>query len=197
MIGKLIGIIDDIYDDSVIVNVTGVGYSVFVSSRISQTLILGNTISLYVETHVREDHIYLFGFLSIAEKGAFLALTSVNGVGPKAALAILSILTPEQLQITLHMQDKAAFTQVSGIGPKLAERIVTELKNKTICNISRYTSSTMHNTNANLNDAISALINLGVSHNEALQYANVVIAKNANSSADQIIKQVLQLRARV
>ena len=130
MIAKLKGIIDSTGDDWAIVDVNGVGYLVSCSVRTLGRLEIGLAAGLLVETWVREDAIQLYGFLDAPERDWFRLLTTVQGVGAKVALAILSVSTPEQLLQTLAAQDKAMLTRASGVGPKLAVRILTELKDK-------------------------------------------------------------------
>ena len=131
MIGKLKGIIDSYGEDHIIVDVNGVGYVVHCSARTLQALPpTGDPVSLAIETHVREDQIRLFGFLSDNEREWFRLLQTVQGVGTKVALSILSTLRPADLASAIAMRDKAMVARSPGVGPKVAERIVTELKDK-------------------------------------------------------------------
>lgn len=131
MIAKLRGRLDEKNDDAVIVDVGGVGYLVFCSARTLQDLPgTGEAVEMYVETHVREDHINLYGFLSPADRQWFRLLLTVQGVGTKVALALLSALSPSALLQAIAAQDKASVARTPGIGPRLAQRIVTELKDK-------------------------------------------------------------------
>lgn len=132
MIGKLRGIVDESTEDSVILDVNGVGYVVFCSSRTLSALQPGATASLVIETHVREDHIHLYGFADALEREWFRLLTSVQGVGAKMAQAIQGGFDADALSRTIGAQDKTGLTRVKGIGPKVAERIVTELKSKVV-----------------------------------------------------------------
>lgn len=132
MIGKLRGIVDESTEDSVIIDVNGVGYVVFCSSRTLSALQPGAAASLVIETHVREDHIHLFGFVDTLEREWFRLLTSVQGVGAKMAQAIQGTFDADGLSRTIGAQDKTGLTRVKGIGPKVAERIVTELKSKVV-----------------------------------------------------------------
>jgi Holliday junction DNA helicase RuvA len=131
MIGKLTGIIDSYGEDFVIVDVNGVGYVVHCSARTLQALpAQGEPIALSIETHVREDLIRLFGFTSQIEREWFRLLQTVQGVGTKVALSILSTLRPADLASAIALRDKAMVARSPGVGPKVAERIVTELKDK-------------------------------------------------------------------
>lgn len=131
MIAKLRGIVDFIGEDSLILDVNGVGYLVFASRRtLSMLPARGGDAGLMIETHVREDHIHLYGFADNAEKQWFSLLTTVQGVGAKVALALLSVLTPTDLLRAIAAQDTTALCRAPGIGPKVATRIVGELKDK-------------------------------------------------------------------
>ncbi|WP_207476718.1 Holliday junction branch migration protein RuvA [Arenibaculum pallidiluteum] len=131
MIGKLTGTVDSIGTDHLIVDCGGVGYVVFCSVRTLRRLEgTGSRVSLRVETQVREDAITLYGFADQAERDWFKVLTTVQGVGSKVALAILSVLEPDRLAQSIAAQDRTALAQADGVGPKLAARIVNELKDK-------------------------------------------------------------------
>jgi Holliday junction DNA helicase RuvA len=131
MIGKLKGIIDSYGEDFIVVDVNGVGYVVHCSTRTLQALpAAGQPVTLAIETHVREDQIRLFGFLADVEREWFRLLQTVQGVGTRVALSVLSTLTPRDLASAIALRDKAAVARTPGVGPKVAERIVTELKDK-------------------------------------------------------------------
>lgn len=131
MIAKLRGIVDFIGEDSLILDVNGVGYLVFASRRTLSLLpAKGGEAGLLIETHVREDHIHLYGFGDEGEKQWFALLTTVQGVGAKVALALLSVLSPTDLLRALAAQDTTALCRAPGVGKKVAARIVGELKDK-------------------------------------------------------------------
>jgi len=131
MIGKLKGLIDSYGEDFVIVDVQGVGYVVQCSSRTLQRLpAVGEAAALSIETHVREDAIRLYGFMSDNERDWFRLMQMVQGVGAKVALAILSTFEPGALATAIASNDKAAVARSPGVGPKLAQRICAELKDK-------------------------------------------------------------------
>ena len=169
MIGKLKGVIDSYGEDSVILDVNGVGYLVHCSARTLQELPrAGEPAALAIETHVREDQIRLFGFLTDVEREWFRLLQTVQGVGTKVALAVLGTLKPADLASAIAMRDKAMVARTPGVGPKVAERIVTELKDKAPA----YTdvdpalvrlSGALEEKRAPqpVTDAVSALVNLG------------------------------------
>ena len=131
MISMLKGHVDQIAEDYVILDVNGVGYQAFCSRRsLSQLPAVGEVTRLEIETHVREDHIHLYGFIDSLERDWFRLLTTVQGVGARVCLAILSVLSPDQLVHAIAAQDKVAVSRANGVGPKLAGRIVLELKDK-------------------------------------------------------------------
>ncbi|EKV31354.1 Holliday junction DNA helicase RuvA [Caenispirillum salinarum AK4] len=130
MIAKLKGIVDSVGDDGAVIDVNGVGYLVFCSGRTLQRLEVGAAAALEIETHVREDHIHLYGFSDKLEREWFRLLTTVQGVGARVGLAILSVVPPETVGQAIAAQDKAPLTCAAGVGPKLAGRIVSELKDK-------------------------------------------------------------------
>lgn len=131
MIAALRGLVDQAGEDSCIIDVGGVGYLVFCSSRTLSALPrAGEAVSLRIETHVREDHIHLYGFAAESERTWFRLLTTVQGVGARLALAILSTLSPTDIARAIAAGDRAVMGRANGVGPKLAARIVTELKDK-------------------------------------------------------------------
>lgn len=131
MIARLRGLLADSGSDWAIVDVGGVGYLVSASARTLGALgSRGSEVTIHVETVVREDAIQLFGFGTAAERDWFRLLQSVQGVGGRVALAILSVLPPAELQTAIARSDKAAVARANGVGPKLALRIVNELKDK-------------------------------------------------------------------
>ncbi len=174
MIGKLTGRIDSSGDDWTLIDVGGVGYNLFASRRTLSLLPgAGEAASLLVETHVREDHIHLFGFIDQAERDWFRLLGTVQGVGAKMALAILSALPPEDLAQAIAAQDKAQLTRANGVGPKLAGRIVAELKDKAAGRAfgpvagSQAVNGIGAVSGSDGEDAVSALVNLGYGRSEA------------------------------
>ncbi|CAH1650137.1 Holliday junction ATP-dependent DNA helicase RuvA [Hyphomicrobiales bacterium] len=175
MIGKLKGLVDSYGEDFVIIDVGGVGYVVHCSSRTLQNLPkAGEAATLAIETHVREDMIRLYGFRSDAEREWFRLLQSVQGVGAKVALAILSVLDPGALATAIAMADKTAVARAPGVGPKLAARIVAELKDKApafgavdpvVASLAG--ASEDRRAPQPAADAISALVNLGYGQPQA------------------------------
>jgi Holliday junction DNA helicase RuvA len=175
MIGKLKGMIDSYGEDYVILDVGGVGYLVHCSARTLQELpAAGQPAALSVETHVREDQIRLFGFLTDVEREWFRLLQTVQGVGAKVALAVLSTLKPADLASAIALRDKAMVARTPGVGPKVAERIVTELKDKAPAYADLdpaviRLSGSLDDKRAPrpVADAVSALVNLGYGQPQA------------------------------
>ena len=177
MIGKLTGVFDSAGEDWAVVDVAGVGYLVFCSGRTLGRLGRpGEPASLLIETHVREDHIHLYGFADQAERDWFRLLSTVQGVGAKMALAVLSALAPVDLIQAIAAQDKTALTRANGVGPKIAGRIVAELKDKAgglvlgpaAALAGDRGAAAAGGLGAAAEDAHSALVNLGYGRSEAL-----------------------------
>ena len=191
MIGKLKGLIESYGQDSVIIDVNGVGYEVHCSARTLQELPgAGQPAVLAIETHVREDQIRLFGFLTEIEREWFRLLQTVQGVGAKVALSVLGTLKPSDLASAIAMRDKAMVARAPGVGPKVAERIVTELKDKAPA----YTnvdpalvrlSGALDDKRAPapVTDAVSALVNLGYGQAQAAA-AIAAAARSAGEGAE-------------
>lgn len=196
MIAKLTGLMDTIGDGFLILDVNGVGYRVFCSNQtLSKCSAKGMNMSLFIETQVREDHIHLFGFADAAEKEWFTILTNVQGVGAKVGLAILSALTPNDLSLALATGDSKSLTRASGVGPKLAVRIVTELKGKAGTVGSASGEMPMVTTGAGsgvMNEAISALVNLGYGRSEAGLVVGTVLKSNPQANVSDVIRLSLK-----
>lgn len=172
MIGKLKGTLEHIFDDHILVDVHGVGYVVFVSNRLRASLpAVGEGLSLFIETYVREDAFRLFGFATRVEQEWFCMLQNVPGVGAKVALAILGTLSPDELAQAIALNDVAMISRAPGVGKKVSERIVRELKSKTLPfheNAVRSVSLPhLEETNQPTNEALSALIKLGFERDQA------------------------------
>lgn len=180
MIAKLRGRLDSFGTDSVVVDVGGVGYLVFCGTRTIAALPgVGEAVELAIETHVREDHIHLYGFANAREREMFNTLMTVQGVGAKVALAILSALSSDQIMQAIGAADQSAFKRASGVGGKLAQRIVTELKDKVAA--FAVAGAMLPKTAAPVKgagktsaveDAVSALVNLGYARMDAFGAAS-------------------------
>jgi len=198
MIASLSGVVEQIAEDSVVVDVNGVGYLVFGASRtLARLPARGEPVRLLIETHVREDHIHLYGFADEAERGWFRLLTTVQGVGAKTALAILSALTSDALTSAVLAQDKVALTEADGVGRKLAQRIVMELRDKlgavalTPSTLAREAAAAEGGTVAG--DAVSALVNLGYPRTDAFAAVSAAArALGAEARLDALVKASLK-----
>jgi Holliday junction DNA helicase RuvA len=201
MIGKLKGIVDSFGTDFIILDVNGVGYQVHCSARtLGHLPHVGDPATLSIETYVREDQIKLFGFASDAEREWFRLLQTVQGVGAKVALSVLSTLTVSELGTAIAMRDKASVSRSPGVGAKVAERIVTELKDK-VPAFADIDPGAVHlagalddkRTPRPVTDAVSALVNLGYGQPQAAA-AIAAAARSAGEDADvaTLIRQGLK-----
>jgi Holliday junction DNA helicase RuvA len=191
MIAQLRGTVVHTDTQLIIIDVQGVGYAVHVSGRTQgQLSALSGEVSILTEMQVREDSMTLFGFVDAAERDAFRLLITVQGVGAKAAMAILSVLDPNALTDAIVAGDKAMVARADGVGPKIAQRVVNELSEK----IGKIPSLGGGTTGADFagaapgsadaviqQDAVSALVNLGYGRSEA--HAAVVRAQRAGADA--------------
>lgn len=177
MIYHLKGRVETVTSDMAVLDVGGIGYGAFVSTRTLADLRVGESAALHIITHVREDHIHLYGFLTVSEREWFEILTGVQGVGPRVALAILGAMGPTELANALMLEDKRAFQAVSGVGPKMAARLVTELKDKApksntpLSSAPAKAAPALTGDAAIMRDLISALTNLGYDETLARQAA--------------------------
>ncbi|WP_221793544.1 Holliday junction branch migration protein RuvA [Aquisediminimonas sediminicola] len=201
MIARLKGVLAETGTDHGVIDVQGVGYLVLLSGRtLSAIGEIGNDVLLLTDMQVREDAITLFGFGSAAERDWFRLLTSVQGVGGKVALNILTALAPDELVRAIGAQDKAMVARANGVGPKLAERIVRELKDK-VGSLALLGPGALGSTpvpkGSHAADAVSALANLGFKPNEA---ANAVQAAQDelgdSASLDALVRLALKKASR-
>jgi Holliday junction DNA helicase RuvA len=204
MIGRLRGIVEQVDEDSCVVDVNGVGYVVHASARTLRELSPGVEARLLVETVVREDAILLYGFIAAAERDWFRILTTVQGVGAKVALSLLSTLAPDALASAIVAQDKASLNRAAGVGPKLAARLTTELKDKATqwgaipgARASQAKADAPSATPSPNEDAISALVNLGYKRMEAFgAIARVAQRLGTDAKIDALIREGLRELAR-
>ncbi len=205
MIGKLRGVIDSYGDDTVVIDVHGVGYLVHCSARTLQSLpSAGEAATISIETWVREDQIRLYGFANDLEREWFRILTGVQGVGARVALAILGTLKVADLANAIALGDKAAIARTPGVGPKLAQRLVLELKDKAPAfasvdpavvklqdDLSERRASTP------VSEAVSALVNLGYGEIQAsAAIAAAVRAAGDKAKTEELIRHGLKELAR-
>ncbi len=198
MIGKLKGVIDSYGEDFIVLDVHGVGYLVHCSSRTLQALPApGEAVTLAIETYVREDQIRLFGFMSDVEREWFRLLQTVQGVGAKVALSVLSTFKPGELASAIAIGDKASIRRVPGVGPKVAERMVIELKDKAPAYSALdpaviQLSGAVNEKRAPqpILDAVSALVNLGYGQPQA---AAAIAAANRAAGEGAETAQLIRL----
>jgi len=197
MIARLTGILAERSADSAVIDVGGVGYLVHASGRTLDALgATGGQVMLLTELQVREDAWTLFGFGSAAERDAFRALTSIQGVGGRLALAILSVLPPDELARAAANADKALISRANGVGPKLAARIANELQGKLgVTGLGTGSAPTPRAGAAS--DALSALANLGFKPAEASAAVNAAQDElGADASLDALVRLALKKAAK-
>jgi Holliday junction DNA helicase RuvA len=202
MIGKLTGTVDSMTDDAVILDVHGVGYLVQCPASTLSRLSVGAPASLMIEMKVSEDAIKLYGFGSAEEREWFRLLQTVQNVGGKVALSVLSTLSPRELQRALALGDKAMIGRAPGIGPKLALRIATELKDKAPSMMlhgeeDMAAVAVAHAPRGPESDAVSALVHLGYSDARAAEaVARAAQALGEHTEAGALIREALKGMAR-
>lgn len=199
MIARLKGLLDSTSADACIIDVNGVGYLVSASVKTLGALGgVGAAVALHIETQVREDAIQLFGFLTEAERDSFRLLTTVQGVGGRVALAILSVLGPDELAHAIAAADTASIARANGVGPKLAARIANELKGK-FGSIALGTAAPLP-VGANkgaVADALSALAGLGFRPMDASRaVADAQAELGDGASVSELIRMALKKSAR-
>jgi Holliday junction DNA helicase RuvA len=201
MIAKLSGLLDSVGTDHCIVDCGGVGYLVFCSARTLRRIgDIGTAVSLRIETQVREDAITLFGFIDLSERDWFRRLTTVQGVGSRVALALLSVLEPDKLGQAIAAQDRTALVQADGVGPKLANRLISELKDKVADlymgggPVAAGPAGVVPTGTAGVtNDAVSALVNLGYRRAEAFTAVAAAVQKvGPDAKVEQLIMMGLK-----
>jgi Holliday junction DNA helicase RuvA len=198
MIAKLRGLLDGFGSDHAIVDVGGVGYLVYASSRTLSALgAIGEEIVLHTEMLVAQDSIRLMGFASAAERDWFRLLTSVQGVGGRVALAILSALSGDEVHRAVASGDHAMIARAQGVGPKLGRRIVNELKDKTGSIALGPGGGPVTPADSQSQDAVSALVNLGFRPSEAAAaVAKAEAELGADASLDLLVRTALKKAAR-
>ena len=168
MISHIKGILEEKFDNSVIVDVAGVGYEITISAPDFEAVNLGDNVKFYTYQKVSENDVALFGFLSLAAKKLFELLISVNGVGPKAAISILSLASPEEVRNAIANADSAFVSKAAGVGKKSAERVIVDLRDKV--GIPSHYGATVANVpgvKPENDEALDALIALGFPLKEA------------------------------
>lgn len=178
-------------DNYIVVDANGVGYMIYTSLNSMQNAgEVGKEITIYTYLHVREDVMNLFGFTTIEEKNMFMHLISVSGVGPKAALSILSVTTPAKFAVAVITNDVKTITKASGVGPKMAQRVILDLKDKMKTDELEIDleDESEDILSDNRSEAISALVVLGYSSNDAQKAVKGI---DGTLSVEEIIKKAL------
>lgn len=201
MISFLVGTIEEKYENTLVLDVGGVGYELQISNSSLVALPDANeTTKVYTYLHVKEDGIALYGFATVEEKAIFMKLITVSGVGPKIAISILSGMKLSDLIVAITREDVSLLSKIKGLGKKTAERVCLELKDKISAvgygtDLFNYKENldNFYDENA-LNDAVETLINLGVNKNEAYKLARANAGDGA--TAEEIILKVLRYLGR-
>lgn len=193
MFDYLNGIIVESGEDYIVVDIGGIGYRVYTSSNTISNIKENNKEKIFTYLHVKEDDLVLYGFLSKNELDIFKLLISVTGVGPKAALSLLSCNKPNDLIIAIQTKNTKALTQAPGIGKKIAERIMLELRDK--ISISTDQINDIDEVNNNMPEVINALMSLGYSYSEAASAFTKI--KDKEKSLDNLIKEALKQLSRI
>jgi Holliday junction DNA helicase RuvA len=200
MIGSLNGVVAAIGEEAALVEVAGVGYLVQAGARTLARLAVGAPARLWVETHVREDAIRLYGFLAEEERAWFAHLQTIPGVGAKVALSIIDALPPEALVDAIATQDKAAFARANGVGAKLAARLAQELAAKhgpkgfaALSGAAAARLGAAPAANGARAEAVSALVNLGIDQSSAARaVASAARQFEADAPAPELIRAALK-----
>ena len=194
MIASLTGRLTRKAVDSIIIDVSGVGYQVFVPlSTFYRLPEEGAATSLHIHTHLREDLLALYGFSEQAEKDLFLILLGVSGIGPKLALTILSSLSAEEIAVAIQSSDDQKLNAIPGIGKKTAARLVLELKDKVKHLVTgSLPAGRPQQADVDGDDAVSALVNLGYKRNLAEDAVQMVLRNHPGLSVENLIREGLQ-----
>ena len=185
MIGKLQGIVDYAGDDFIILMAGPVGYKVFTSEYLTQK----TTVSLWIETVVREDSIRLFGFSSLQSQNLFVQLTGVSGVGARIAMAIMRTIQPDTLMSAIATGDAKTIATAPGVGKKVAEKIIVELKNKIAGPAFSFASNAASGT---LPDLLAALESLGYRRLDIVDMAQKLVAANPGTDVSKLVPMALK-----
>ena len=192
MIATLTGRLKRKAVDYLIVDVSGVGYQVSVPlSTYCRMPDSGGEVSLYIHTHLREDSLSLFGFMTQAEKETFLQLMAVSGIGPKLALAVLSALSVQDLSHAIQTSDDSRLCSIPGIGKKTAARMVLELKDKITCAAPLVSPAGETASPNDVEDVVSALVNLGYKKPLAEDALRKVRQGRAGLTVEELIREAL------
>ena len=200
MIASLTGTLVHLGQNDMVIRVSGVGYQVQASSRCLARLGQeGDEVTILIDTQIKDDRIILTGFADAAVKETYTLLQTVQGVGTKAALSILSALSPDDVILAISAGDKAMITRADGVGPKLAQRVVNELADKAAgfslgagAQLAADPAAPSQNTNTAINDAVSALVNLGYGRGEAHAAVVLVAAETKQDTVEALLPLALK-----
>jgi Holliday junction DNA helicase RuvA len=197
MIAQISGTVAHKVPGEVVVDVGGVGYQVFIPLNVFYRLPeIGAPVSLYIHTHLREDALQLFGFQEPREKQVFLLLNSVTGIGPKLAVNILSGIPADELAQAIKDEDELRLVSIPGVGKKLAERMIVELRDKfTVMQVPLAEAATPGNGSQLMQDAVSALVNLGYRKAEVEKNVRDAV-QTGKQGLEEVIKEVLRRMSR-
>ena len=198
MIGFVNGEIEDIYEDRVLIDCGFMGYNIYVCGNVLENCSIGQEIKLYTYLNVREDAMNLFGFLTKDELKVFKLLITVNGIGPKGALAILIIMSPNDLRYAIMTEDSKLISKAPGVGAKTAQKVILELKDKldmdAVVNIIDDDIFKRNNDNVHneiIEEAVEALVSLGYTQKEITKIIKSCDITECKTSED-VIKLVLK-----
>lgn len=194
MIGYIKGTVEEMFEDSIFLERDGVGFRIFVSSIFLNEIGYGDELKIYTYMNVREDSITLFGFKSRDELDVYKKLINVSGVGPKAAMNILSVMSADDLRFAVVSSDSAKISKAPGIGKKTAQKILIELKDKFDLGeaIETKLSTGEENNGTAVADTVEALVALGYSAGDALRAARKAEAENGAEDSSELLKQALK-----
>lgn len=198
MFSYIKGKIEDIDIDYIVVDNSGIGFKIMTSANVISKVSLHEDRTVYTYMNVREDDISLYGFLSKDEINVFKLLIGVSGIGPKAALAIMSALTVDEIRMAIIAGDHKAIAKANGVGPKIAQRVVVELKDKfkleDVFGTDEESSGDLSDNTGDdiISDAVLALNALGYSESEALRVVKKTAVGNTYSTVEELIKASLK-----
>ena len=196
MIAYLKGIVSEIEENSAVIEVSGIGYVFYASANTLQNLCVGEAAVIYTDLVIREDSHTLYGFKEKNERTLFRLLTTVQGVGPKVCIGILSSLTVKDIYRAISAADVKLISRANGVGPKLATRIISELKGKVNeINIDAFpvaSSAPSVQTNSVFSDAVAALVHLGYQRSDAVFAVDKVMSGNPDAEPQVIIRNALK-----
>lgn len=195
MISTLRGIVQELTANQVVVELNGIGFSVFATARALANCRLDSEVQLYTRLIVKEDSFTLFGFADVDERSCFDVLIGVSGIGAKLGLAVLNVLSPNELRQAITLKNEAALTKISGIGPKAAKRMILEIGDKLGPMQGRGAPALAAETSAPITaideTAVSGLTNLGWKEADARHAVGTILAENPNYNTAELLRAAL------